>query len=62
MFFQYLLSLKHSVFIKDELSIFNMSLKKVLEYIYNGAYNELLEPNQDVFRKKSEIEEVMKKS
>lgn len=38
-----------------------MSLKKVLEYIYNGAYNELLEPNQDVFRNKSEIEEVMKK-
>ena len=53
------LTLNPSIIITD---IFRMNFRKLLEQIYNEAYFELLEPNQDAFRKKSEIEEVMKKS
>jgi len=55
------LTSKHSIILKHEVDIFSMSLRKVLEEFYNGAYYELLEPKQDAFRKKSEIEVVMKK-
>ena len=51
-----------SIILKYEVDIFSLNFRKLLEQIYNEAYFELLEPNQDAFRKKSEIEEVMKKS